>query len=188
MKKFFAISGVLIAVCFSVLLSTNEKKQGFVVAREVSFLSGKLEYIESYQGIKTEVKYIGNSIHPTSAVGMYFYGWYNKILGRIIWLNVWGGGLTQELIYLEKIYPIDSLAKDSKYIGILGIAGIVPGVDIREGCDEELRTVEGLVVWLNGTGEFIYSDEHMSALQNAQEYAKRYNGLLNVIRCSDNAD
>lgn len=176
----------LIAICFSVLLIPNEKKQGFVVGNEVFSLGGKLEYIESYEGDKKEIRYIGNAIHRTWRGGMYFDGWYNKIFDRIIWLNVWGGGLTKELIYLEKMFPIDSVTIQSKYLGITGIGGEVPGIDIREGCDEGLRTDGGLVVWLNGTEDYIFSDEQMTAIQNARVYAEGYNTLLRKIRCSAN--
>lgn len=184
-KKSVSVSSLLgvAFLLFFVLIST-EKKQGFVVSNEVYSFGGKLDYIELYGGPRMEVRYIGNSIHPTWEGGMYFDGWYNKILGKIIWLNLWGGGLTQELIYLEKVFPLESLTKSSKYIGILGFAGTVPGVDVREGCDEGLRSGAGLVNWLNGTGDMIFSDEHMSAITSAKLYARRYNARLNQIRCS----
>lgn len=188
MKKSVFVFLLLVGVAFlfSVVLSTNETKQGFVVSNEVFFLGGKLEYIESYEGDKKEVRYLGNEIRKDWRWGMYFDGWYNKIIGRIIWLNVWGGGLTQDLIYLEKMYPIDSVTIQSEYLGIKGIGGEVPGVDIHSVCDEGFRIDGGLVVWLNGTEDYIFSDEQMTAIQKARVYAERYNKILRKIRCDAN--
>lgn len=188
MKKSVFVFLLLVGVAFlfSVVLSTNETKQGFVVSNEVFFLGGKLEYIESYEGDKKEVRYLGNEIRKDWRWGMYFSGWYNKIIGRIVWMNVWGGGLTQELIYLEKMFPVDSVTIQSKYLGLIGIGGEVPGVDIRSDCDEGFRIDGGLVIWLNGTEDYIFSDEQMTAIQKAGVYAERYNNLLRKVRCDAN--
>ena len=101
----------------------------------------------------------------------------------MIWMDTWGYGLTEDLIYLKQKFPLDG-SSSKAFLGLKGFSGNVPGINVELGCGEDLYIDSDDIYWLEGTDDMIFSEDHQSAIEEAKEYALQYNKNLYSKKCN----
>jgi len=183
MKKY--ILSMAIGVLCVAMIFLVEEKRGYIVEVYKSGWVSEIVYTEEYKGTARQARLLIVPFEDKREGANYFCGYYNKLIGAYLWLSKCESGMTDDLLYYSERFSLKNITKDSSYLGIKSYAGTVPGVEPSDGCDDDHFIGAEDVYWLDGTGDIIFSQEQLSAIEKVKKNAHEYNQSLHAIKCKD---